>query len=131
MLDDELSFGTIDSWVMYNLTNKREHKIDVTNASRSFMMNINQCQWDSDIFGSKFGLKDSILPTIQPSFSKFGHVSAIPEIEGVPITGVLGDQQAAAFGLGVFNEGDLKCTYGTGCFMIVNTGEKVNTNTDG
>ena len=71
------------------------------------------------------------MPEIKPSFTNFGEVTAIPELEGVKITGVLGDQQAAVFGLGLFNEGEGKVTYGTGSFILVNTGEKPNTNIEG
>lgn len=131
MKEKSLAFGTIDTWIISNLTNGKSFATDVTNASRTFMMNLGDCQWDDSIYGSVFGFNDSILPEIKPSFSNFGEITAVKELEGVKITGVLGDQQAAAFGLGVYNKGDIKVTYGTGCFLILSNGTEMNTSTDG
>ena len=131
MRERSLAFGNMDTWVISNLTNGKSHVTDVTNASRTFMMNLGQCQWDSSIYGSVFGFDDSILPEIKPSFSHFGEITAVKELEGVKITGVLGDQQAAAFGLNVVKKGDIKVTYGTGCFLILSNGTEMNTNVDG
>ena len=121
----ELLFGTIDTWLIWNLTG--EHVTDVTNASRTMLMNINTLDWDDEILGI-LDIPRAVLPKIKSSSEIYGHVlggdtSRLP-IQGVPVSGDLGDQHAALFGQTCFNPGEAKNTYGTGCFMLMNTGEK-------
>ncbi|MDO5029966.1 MAG: glycerol kinase GlpK [Corynebacterium sp.] len=126
----DLLFGTIDTWLLWNLTGGAEgdngeaavHATDVTNASRTLLMDLDTLEWDEDIC-REIGIPMSMLPEIRPSVGDFGHVRARDALAGVPITGILGDQQAAMFGQGCFEEGDTKNTYGTGLFMLMNTGE--------
>jgi glycerol kinase len=113
----EVRFGTIDSWLIWNLTG--EHLTDVTNASRTLLMDLHTLDWDPGI-AETMGIPSSILPAIKPSVGHFG-VGRGP-LDGVPIAGVLGDQQAALFGQTCFAPGTAKNTYGTGCFMLLNTG---------
>ena len=117
----ELCFGTIDSWVVWNLTGGR-HVTDVTNASRTMLMDLRALRWSDAICGA-MGIPTSLLPEIVPSSARVGH--GVDELEGVPISGILGDQQAALFGQTCFDSGSAKNTYGTGCFMLLNTGEEV------
>ncbi|MBL5973612.1 MAG: glycerol kinase [Candidatus Leucobacter sulfamidivorax] len=124
----ELRFGTIDSWLVYNLTGgAREergiHVTDVTNASRTQLCDLAALDWSDEALAA-FDIPRSMLPRIVPSSGIIGEVRGIPGLEGVPISGVLGDQQAATFGQAAFAPGDAKHTYGTGGFLIVNTGEK-------
>ena len=116
----ELLFGTIDSWLIYKLTNGKEHATDYTNASRTMLFDINQLKWDEELC-SYFEIDKNILPEVRASSSMFGFFN----FEGVdiPITGVAGDQQSALFGQACFQEGEVKNTYGTGCFMLMNTGK--------
>jgi glycerol kinase len=95
------------------------------------MMNLHDCQWDPSIYGTGFGIDDSIFPEIRPSFTNHGEITSIPELEGIKITGVLGDQQASVVGLGLFEPGEIKATYGTGTFILMNTGEKAVVNAPG
>ncbi len=113
----EIMFGTIDSWLLWNLTGV--HATDVTNASRTMLMNLETLDWDPDILAA-MGIPAAMLPEIRPSVGVFG--TATGPLEGVPVAGILGDQQAALFGQGCFSPGDAKNTYGTGCFMLQNTG---------
>jgi len=117
----ELGFGTVDSWLLYNLTG--DHLTDYTNASRTMLFNINDLKWDDDLL-SITGIPKSILPNIKPSSAYFGNTKK--EIFGgsIPILGVAGDQQSALFGQGCFERGMVKNTYGTGCFILMNTGER-------
>lgn len=117
----ELCFGTIDSWVVWNMTGGR-HVTDVTNASRTMLMDLRALRW-SDTICAAMGIPTSLLPEIVPSSARIGH--GVDELEGVPISGILGDQQAALFGQTCFDPGSAKNTYGTGCFMLLNTGEEV------
>ncbi|HKY47287.1 MAG TPA: glycerol kinase GlpK [Acidimicrobiia bacterium] len=117
----ELCFGTIDSWVVWNLTGGR-HVTDVTNASRTMLMDLRALRWSDAICGA-MGVPTSLLPEIVPSSARVAH--GVDELEGVPISGILGDQQAALFGQTCFDSGSAKNTYGTGCFMLLNTGEEV------
>jgi glycerol kinase len=122
---DNILFGTMDTWLIWNLTGGikgGKHVSDVTNASRTLLMNLRTLDWDEDLLNI-LGIPKNILPKILPSCSYFGDL----KIEGkeIPITGDLGDQQAALFGQACFNPGDAKNTYGTGCFMLLNTGEKI------
>ena len=119
----ELAFGTIDSWLMWNLTGGKVHAIDVTNASRTMIMNIRTQQWDTELL-QLFDIPESLLPTIRPSSYHFGET--IPELFGAPIkiAGAAGDQQAALFGQNCTEHGMAKNTYGTGCFMLMNVGHE-------
>lgn len=119
---ENLLFGTIDSWLIWKLTDGKKHLTDHTNASRTMLYNINKKSWDSELL-DYFGIPESILPKIQNSASNFG-VSTALKAE-IPITGVAGDQQAALFGQQCFTKGDAKNTYGTGCFMLMYLGEEV------
>jgi glycerol kinase len=114
-----LRLGTIDSWLAWNLTGR--HLTDVTNASRTMLMGLESLAWDDGLLGA-FGVPRSALPTIVPSIGTAATVQSGP-LTGVPLAGILGDQQAALFGQGCFTAGSAKNTYGTGCFMLLNTGE--------
>lgn len=115
----DLLFGTIDTWLVWNLTKGKEHVTDYTNASRTMLYDIQQLAWSEDLLEA-FTIPKSILPTVHPCLHTFGHF----DLEGhqIPITGIAGDQQAALFGQACFEEGMAKNTYGTGCFMLMNTG---------
>jgi glycerol kinase len=115
----ELLFGNIDTWVIWNLTGA--HVTDVTNASRTMLMNLKTLDWDDEIL-KVMGIPRSMLPEIRSSSEEYGKAKTI--LEGVPVSGDLGDQQAALFGQTCFKTGEAKNTYGTGCFMLLNTGEK-------
>lgn len=118
--------GTIDTWLIWKLTGGIEnglHLTDVTNASRTMLMNLETLEWDQETLNS-FEVPASILPEIRPSSGDFGTVKD-EVLEGVPIRGVLGDQQAAVFGQTCFEPGEAKNTYGTGCFMLINTGNEI------
>ena len=121
----EALFGNIDTWLMWNLTGGGVHVTDVTNASRTMMMNLHTLQWDDEIL-SELKIPQAMLPLIKPSSGLFGHVveGASSSLQGVPIAGVLGDQQAALFGQCCFEVGMAKCTYGTGAFLLMNTGHR-------
>lgn len=120
----DLLFGTTDSWVLWNLTGGPEggvHVTDVTNASRTMLMNIRTLEWEKDI-ADDFGIPMSMLPEIKSSAEVYGYGRARGFLRGTPIAGILGDQQAATFGQACFGEGQSKNTYGTGNFMLMNTG---------
>lgn len=121
----DLLFGTIDSWLIWNLTG--EHVTDVTNASRTLLMNLKTLDWDEEIL-KVMGIPRAMLPTIKSSSEIYGYVNAHDGegnlLHGIPVAGDLGDQQAALFGQTCFKAGEAKNTYGTGCFMLLNTGEK-------
>jgi glycerol kinase len=119
----ELAFGTVDSWLLWQLTGGRVHATDPTNASRTLLFNIHSGQWDDDLL-ARFRIPRVLLPEVRPSSGSFGEVSAVDELRGVPILGVAGDQQAALFGHACFQPGQAKITYGTGCFMLLQTGEQ-------
>ena len=119
--NDELYAGTIDSWILYKLTNKKCFKTDVSNACRTMLFNINTLSYDKELL-NLFGIKESILPEVQDSSSFFGHAEIFKS--KVPITSIVGDQQAALFGQTCFAKGEFKNTYGTGCFLLLNTGDK-------
>jgi glycerol kinase len=116
-----LMFGTIDTFLIWRLTDKTNHFTDATNASRTMMFNINSNQWDYEIL-KKLNIPKSILPTVKNSADNFGATSKKIIGEEIPINAVLGDQQAAAVGQACFNKGSVKSTYGTGAFAIMNTG---------
>lgn len=119
----ELAIGTIDSWLIWKLTGGRVHVTDVTNASRTMLYNIHSLEWDSEML-ELFGIPRDVLPAVRSSSEVYGEVS--PEFlpSPVPIAGIAGDQQAATFGQMCLSPGSVKNTYGTGCFMLYNTGEK-------
>ncbi|MFJ4658335.1 glycerol kinase GlpK [Nocardia sp. NPDC088792] len=114
----ELCFGTIDSWILWNLTG--QHLTDVTNASRTMLMDLRTLQWDPAIC-AEFGVPVAMLPEIRSSSEVYGDITSGP-LRGVPVAGILGDQQAATFGQACLSPGDTKNTYGTGNFMLMNTG---------
>lgn len=121
----ELAFGTVDSWVLWNLTGGIDggvHATDVTNASRTLLMNLETLSWDEDLVDA-WRIPPSLLPEIRSSSEVYGHAHSSSLVREVPIAGILGDQQAATFGQVAFNEGESKNTYGTGNFLIVNTGD--------
>ncbi len=115
----ELLFGTMDTWVIWKLTGR--HVTDVTNASRTMLMNLATLDWDADLLAA-IGVPRAMLPEIRPSSEVYG--TARGALEGVPVAAALGDQQAALFGQTCFSPGEGKCTYGTGSFLLVNTGER-------
>jgi len=122
----EALFGNTDSWVMWNLTGGVHggvHVTDVTNASRTMLMNLETLDWDEELLGF-FGIPRAMLPQIRPSSdpNRYGEVAAPAGFAGIPLTGILGDQQAAMFGQVCFAPGEAKNTYGTGNFMLLNTG---------
>ncbi|MBV8612382.1 MAG: glycerol kinase GlpK [Acetobacteraceae bacterium] len=114
----DLLFGTVDTWLLWNLAGL--HVTDVTNASRTQLMNLRSLAWDEALLGA-FGVPRAALPAIVPSSGVLGAARGL--LAGVPVAGVLGDQQAALFGQGCFDPGEAKGTYGTGCFLLMNTGE--------
>lgn len=120
----EVCFGTVDSWLIYKLTKGRVHVTDYSNASRTLLFNINTLQWDEELCDT-LGVPMSMLPDVKPSSCVYGE--ADPEFLGasIPIGGAAGDQQAALFGQTCFEPGEAKNTYGTGCFMLMNTGDKL------
>jgi glycerol kinase len=119
----ELAFGTVDTFLLWKLTNGREHRTDATNASRTMLFNIHSQQWDDELL-TFFDIPKQLLPEVMDSSDDFGVTDEnILGIE-IPINGMAGDQQAALFGQTCFSEGMAKSTYGTGCFMMVNTGEQ-------
>ena len=122
--DGELLFGTVDTWLMWNLTKGQVFATDYTNASRTMLFDIHKRQWDLEIL-DYFQIPKSMLPEVLPSSGMFG-VTEESVIGGeIPIAGAAGDQQAALFGQGCFKPGDVKNTYGTGCFLLMNTGNKI------
>jgi len=119
----ELLFGTVETWLIWKLTGGRVHVTDYSNASRTMLFNINTLQWDEDIL-KRLEIPRSMLPTPMPSSCRYGQTE--PQFFGapIPISGAAGDQQAALFGQACFTPGDSKCTYGTGAFLLMNTGKK-------
>ena len=124
----ELLFGTMDTWLIWNLTGGKVHATDLTNASRTMLFNIHTKEWDEELL-SLFGIPRSMLPEVKMSADDYGTVSLLGE--EIPICGVAGDQQAALFGQACFREGDAKNTYGTGCFLLMNTGKTPKQNESG
>lgn len=119
----ELAFGTVDSWLIWQLTGGQTHATDYTNASRTMLFNINEGCWDEWLL-DLFDVPAQILPEVRPSAAYYGTTNHASAPAGIPICGVSGDQQSALFGQACFEEGDAKNTYGTGCFMLVNIGNK-------
>src|ERR1700677_4486626 len=119
----ELAFGTVDSWLIWNLTSGDRHLTDVTNASRTLLYNIVKGEWDADLLRS-FGVPESVLPEVVWSSQKVGDVTTSLGLSGISIAGIAGDQQAALFGQLCWGAGEAKNTYGTGCFLLQNIGTK-------
>ena len=126
----ELAFGTIDSWLMWQLTQGARHATDATNASRTMLFNVRTQQWDAELL-ALLDIPPSLMPEVRPSSGDFGEVR--PELLGhaIPIGGVAGDQQSAFFGQACFNPGMAKNTYGTGCFLLMHTGTQFQTSHNG
>ncbi|MEN8162665.1 MAG: glycerol kinase GlpK [Acidobacteriota bacterium] len=127
----ELLFGTIDSWLLYRLTGGEVHATDPTNASRTLFFNIRSQRWDPELL-EIFGVPEAMLPEVRPSAGIFGHTinqGGLPA--GIPVAGIAGDQQAALYGQGCWQPGMSKNTYGTGCFVMVNTGKTPQTSSCG
>jgi len=124
--NNNVCFGTIDSWLLYKLTGT--HITDVTNASRTLLMDLETLNWSENI-AKELNIPISSLPTIKPSLSNFGTNTEI--LKDTPISAVLGDQQAALFGQNCLNEGEVKNTYGTGCFALINTGSEIIKSSNG
>ena len=115
--------GTVDSYLLWRLTGGAVHATDVSNAARTSLMNLETLAWDSSLC-DLFGVPMRILPTIMPSSTRFGVTGSVPGLpDGIPVSGIAGDQQAALFGQACFDAGDAKCTFGTGSFILMNTGE--------
>lgn len=119
----ELAFGTIDSWLIWNLTNGEKHVTDVTNASRTMLYNINELKWDKELL-ELFDIPESLLPEVKSSSEVYGETSTELGSRPIPIAGIAGDQQAALFGQMCIKKGMAKNTYGTGCFLLMNIGNK-------
>ena len=119
----ELAFGTIDTWILWKLTNGRVHATDATNASRTALFNIHQQQWDERLL-ELFRVPAALLPEVQDSASNFGRTDPSVLGEAVTVGGIAGDQQASLFGQTCFERGMAKSTYGTGCFLMLNTGSE-------
>jgi glycerol kinase len=119
----ELCFGTIDTWLLWNLTQGQVHATDVTNASRTMLFNIRSLQWDDELL-SLLDIPKSVLPEVRSSSEVYGHTQNILSAKNIPVAGIAGDQQAALFGQMCTQPGMVKNTYGTGCFMLMNTGEQ-------
>jgi glycerol kinase len=119
----EVLFGTVDTYLIWRLTGGKVHATDVSNASRTMLLNLHTRQWDDELLGI-LGVPRAMLPEVRPSSGVFGHT--LEEFLGgeIPIAGVAGDQQAATFGQACFQPGDAKCTYGTGSFLLMNTGSQ-------
>jgi glycerol kinase len=120
----DICFGTIDSWLIWNLTRGKVHATDVTNASRTMLWNLKTRDWDASLL-KLFGVPRAILPQVRESRGDFGRCDPMLLGAAIPILGVAGDQQAASFGQACFKPGDVKSTYGTGCFALVNSGKSV------
>ena len=123
--------STVDSWLLWKLTGGAVHATDVTNASRTLLMDLSRREWDDELC-ELFGVPRAVLPEIRPSAGLFGTVKGVRGLpDGLPIAGIAGDQQAALVGQACFSEGDAKCTYGTGAFLLMNAGSKPATSRHG
>ncbi|HKB43366.1 MAG TPA: glycerol kinase GlpK [Chitinophagaceae bacterium] len=122
----ELAFGTIDTWLVWKLSGGELHVTDVSNASRTMLLNIHSCEWDNELL-KLFNIPKSLLPEVKPSSNVYGMTGNIVADSKIPIAGIAGDQQAALFGQLCTQPGMVKNTYGTGCFMLMNTGGKAIT----
>ena len=122
--ESDLLFGTIDTFLLYKLSGHTAYKTDATNASRTMLYNLDTASWDEELL-ALFNVQKDCIPSVEDCFGEFGKTKGLGFLpDGIPITGILGDQQAALFGQGGFQEGSIKCTYGTGSFILLNTGEK-------
>ena len=129
--NNDLMFSTIDTFLLYKLTNSKSFKTEASNASRTLLMDLDTCNWDDSLLNF-FEIKKSLLPEISDSFSDFGKTENLDFLpDGIPISCILGDQQAALFGQAGYNAGSLKCTYGTGAFILLNTGYKKQYSSNG
>ncbi len=126
----ELAFGTVDSWLMWKLTNGALHATDVSNASRTMLLNVRSNEWDDELL-KLLDVPREVLPSVHPSSHVFGEARAEWLGAAIPIGGVAGDQQSALFGQACFKAGLAKNTYGTGCFMLMHTGAQFQTSTNG
>jgi len=126
----KLAFGTIDSWLLWKLTGGSIHATDFTNASRTMIFNIETKKWDEELL-QILTIPSTLLPDVKNSSGEFGKTDKQLFGEAIPITGVAGDQQAALYGQGCFEKGTSKCTYGTGCFLLTNTGDEQINSTSG
>ena len=126
----ELAFGTVDSWLMWHLTDGQVHATDVSNASRTLMLNVHHNVWDDELLGL-LDIPREVLPTVHPSSHHYGATRAELLGASIPIGGIAGDQQSALFGQACFKAGLAKNTYGTGCFMLMHTGAQFQTSTNG
>ena len=116
--------GTVDTFLLWRLTSGQSHKTDVSNASRTMLMNIHTGWWDDELI-KLFGIPESVLPEICPSNAEFGRTQGLGFMpDGIPVCGIVGDQQAALFGQACYDVGESKCTFGTGSFLLLNTGKK-------
>lgn len=122
----ELAFGTVDSWLLWQLTGGKVHATDASNASRTLLFDIRRGEWSDELLGL-FGIPRALLPEVRPSAGVYG----MAEEFGVPISGIAGDQQAALFGQAALQPGQAKNTYGTGCFLLMHTGEQARASTQG
>lgn len=122
--ENRLAWGTVDAWLVHRLTGGQLHVTDASNASRTLLMDIHAGDWDDELLDC-FGVPRSVLPEIRPSSEVYGEVDSGLPLAGIPIAGIAGDQQAALFGQACFDCGAAKNTYGTGCFLLMNTGEEV------
>ena len=121
---DDLLLGNMDTFLLYKLSGGKAYKTEASNASRTMLYDIERGQWDDGLL-SLFGVEKKCLPTVCDSFGEFGITNGLDFLpDGIPITGILGDQQAALFGQAGLQQGDVKCTYGTGAFLLLNTGSK-------
>jgi len=121
--DGRLAFGTVDSWILWKLTGGAVHATDVTNASRTLLANLRTGDWDDGML-KLLNVPRAILPEIRDSSGEFGRVTTVPALRGIPVCGIAGDQHAALFGQTCFSPGMAKNTYGTGCFLLMHTGDK-------
>ncbi len=119
----ELAFGTVDTWLLWQLTGGRVHATDVSNASRTLLLNIRTGAWDAELL-KILRIPREVLPVVRASSEIYGEVSTLPALRGVPVSGIAGDQQAALFGQACWTPGMAKNTYGTGCFLLMHTGVK-------
>jgi glycerol kinase len=122
--EDNLCLSTIDSFLLYKMSGNKSFSTEPSNASRTLLMNLDTCEWDENLL-TFFNINKSFLPDIKESFTHFGKTKNLNFLpDGIPITCILGDQQSALFGQAGYKSGDLKCTYGTGAFILLNTGDK-------
>jgi glycerol kinase len=126
----ELAFGTIDSWLLWQLTGGRVHATDVSNASRTMLFDVHRQQWDDELL-QRFEVPRSMLPAVRPSAHRFGDTEAALFGTALPVAGIAGDQQSALIGQACFEPGLVKNTYGTGCFMLMHTGSRFQSSHNG